>query len=190
MTTSRGAVEGGAPGEDGIDVRVVTRADLLSVFRIEQAVFTQPWPFAAFENLLDAEGFFVATADAAADVGADGIAAADVLGYVVADVLRDHGRDIGHVKDIAVRPGGQGHGVGRRLLRRALRRLATVGASVVKLEVRESNHRAQSLYRSEGFEPVRRVSQYYGDGEDAFVMAVDLGEWIRTANRCDAPEDG
>lgn len=187
MTTSRGA----AAGDDGTDeprIRPAERADLLGVFRIEKAVFTQPWPYAAFEGLLDAPGFLVAEddADARNDGGRDGatagtasIDAGDVLGYVVGDVTPNHGRDIGHVKDLAVRPDAQGTGLGRRLLRASLSELAAAGASVVKLEVREGNHRAQSLYADEGFRPARRIPRYYGDGEAAFVMRLDLGEWIR-----------
>lgn len=171
-------------GEDrppaGVTVRPAERADLLGVFRIEKSVFTQPWPFAAFEKLLDAPAFLVADGEGTeAAEGGDGVAAGGVLGYVVGDVTPNHGRDIGHVKDIAVRPGAQRAGLGRTLLRRALYALASDGASAVKLEVRESNHPAQSLYADEGFEPARRVPRYYGDGEAAFVMVLDVGEWVQ-----------
>ncbi|WP_394354277.1 ribosomal protein S18-alanine N-acetyltransferase [Halorarum salinum] len=186
MTTPSRAVSGGEDadeesvrdGDRGVEVRPATRADLLAVYRIEKSVFAQPWPFAAFEKLLDAPAFLVADGgEAELSVGADGVAAGDVLGYVVGDVTPNHGRDIGHVKDIAVRPDAQGDGLGRRLLRESLRELAVAGATVVKLEVRESNHRAQTLYADEGFEPARRIPRYYADGEPAFVMALDLGSW-------------
>ena len=164
----------------GVSIRHAERADLLGVFRIEKSAFTQPWPFAAFEKLLDAPAFLVAEGSGTeAASGEDGVAAGDVLGYVVGDLAPNHGRDIGHVKDIAVRPGAQGEGLGRALLRRALYTLAGDGASVVKLEVRESNHRAQSLYADEGFDPARRIPRYYGDGEAAFVMLLDVDEWVR-----------
>jgi len=55
-------------------------------------------------------------------------------------------------------------------------RLHAVGVAVV-LEVRESNAAARSLYADEGFDPIRRISNYYRDGEDAFVLVVDLAEW-------------
>lgn len=189
MTTSRGA----AAGDDETDeprIRPADRADLLGVFRIEKAVFTQPWPYAAFEGLLDAPGFLVAEGepggggrpDAGGNAIDDAIDAGDVVGYVVGDVTPNHGRDIGHIKDLAVRPDAQGRGLGRRLLRASLSELAAAGASVVKLEVRESNHRAQDLYDDEGFRPGRRIPRYYGDGEAAFVMRLDLGEWVRKRN--------
>ncbi len=175
---------GGDDSAAPVRLREAGREDLLSVFRIEKAVFDQPWPYAAFEGLLDAPAFLVAeatvsdgpTVDPAASSYTDG---SGILGYVVGDSMPNHGRDIGHIKDFAVRPDAQRDGLGRRLLRQALQRLARVGASVVKLEVRASNRKAQRLYDSEGFEPVRKEPSYYGDGEAAYVMALDLGEWIR-----------
>ena len=179
MTTSRGAAAGDDADGDA-RVRTVERADLLGVFRIEKAVFDQPWPYAAFEQLLDAPAFLVAEGDGPPT--GSRVDAGDVLGYVVGDLTPNHGRDLGHIKDLAVRPDAQGRGLGRRLLRAALRDLAAQGASVVKLEVRESNHRAQELYGDEGFQPARRIPRYYGDGEAAFVMRLDVGDWVRRRN--------
>lgn len=148
-----------------VTVRRVTRADLLAVHRIEQASFGQPWPYDAFENLLEEPAFLVAEREGA------------IAGYAVADVTSNFGRDVGHLKDIAVHPDARGEGIGRQLLRSTLVRLRAQGAMVVKLEVRESNEPARKLYLSEGFEPLRRVPRYYNDGEDAIVMVLDLAEW-------------
>ncbi|WP_058366303.1 ribosomal protein S18-alanine N-acetyltransferase [Haloparvum sedimenti] len=148
-----------------VTVRGARREDLLSVLRIERACFSDPWPYDAFERLVEEPAFLVAVRGGA------------VVGYVVGDVMPNAGRDIGHVKDLAVHPDARGRGIGRRLLRNGLVQLAGAGAVVVKLEVRESNEVARSLYRDEGFEPVRRVGGYYGDGEDAIVLLLDLGKW-------------
>ncbi|MFB6220571.1 MAG: ribosomal protein S18-alanine N-acetyltransferase [Halolamina sp.] len=153
------------PGVEGLTIRQADRADLLAVFRIEKAVFPQPWPFASFEQFLGQPGFLVAVRGGA------------VVGYAVSDVTPNHGRDLGHLKDIAVHPSAQGEGVGRALLERVLLTLSVEGADVVKLEVRESNDTAQSLYEDVGFEPIRRVPGYYDDGEDAYVMVLDVAEW-------------
>ncbi|GAB7009584.1 ribosomal protein S18-alanine N-acetyltransferase [Halorubrum trueperi] len=146
-------------------VRRAELADLLAVVRIERACFSDPWPYDAFERLIDEPAFLVAERD-------DG-----VVGYVIADATPNHGRDIGHIKDLAVRPDARDRGIGRTLLRSALARLRAVGVAVVRLEVRESNEIARSLYAKEGFEPVRRVPGYYRDGEDALVLVLDLAEW-------------
>jgi len=146
-------------------VRPAERADLLAVLSIEKACFSDPWPYAAFERFLGESGFLVAARGN------------DVLGYAVADVTPNFGRDIGHLKDLAVRPDARGRGIGRRLLRATLNALRVQGAAVVKLEVREGNAVARALYADEGFEPVRRVPRYYRDGEDALVLVVDLDGW-------------
>lgn len=173
MTTSRTA-------GDGYTVRAATRADLLDVFRIEQESFPQPWPFAAFERFLDAPGFLVAERvgkqGEAMGRPNDGTESADgdIAGYVVADVVRDHGRDLGHIKDLAVAPAHRGYGVGSTLLTRALTILEAQGAHATKLEVRASNDRAISLYERFGFERRQRMTRYYEDDEHALVLIRDM----------------
>ena len=152
-----------------VRIRRVEQADLLNVFRIEKRCFPQPWPFSAFEQFLDEPGFLVATGE---DDG-------DVFGYVVSDVTPNYGRDIGHVKDLAVHPGARGHGIGRRLLERALSTLTAEGAMLAKLEVRAGNDVALDLYRDVGFRNLREIRGYYEDGENALMMVLDLAEWGR-----------
>ena len=217
---------------DGVSIRSAERADLLSVLRIEQASFPQPWPYQAFEGFLGEPGFLIAVGrdgvdetdgvpaagvghgtgpddgrdaagvgntnvgDGGADAGpladlgaaagaASGVSATaggagvddgEVCGYVVADVVSEFGRTVGHVKDIAVHPDWRGRGVGSRLLDRALSVLAAGGARRAKLEVRAGNREAQTLYRSFGFSPDHVVSGYYDDGEDALLFVADLTE--------------
>lgn len=153
-----------APAErdDGLSIRRAERVDLLAVVSIENASFDQPWPYDAFEGFLGEAGFLVADRDGR------------ILGYVVADVTRTIGRRLGHVKDVAVHPDHRGEGVGTALLSRALAVLAANGADTVKLEVRRSNDDAIGLYREFGFEPLRLIAGYYGDGEDAIVMIRQL----------------
>ncbi|WP_340100331.1 ribosomal protein S18-alanine N-acetyltransferase [Salinibaculum salinum] len=148
-----------SPG-DGLRVRQAERADLLAVHRIEQVSFPQPWPFDAFERYLGEPGFLVADGEA-------------IVGYVVADSVPNHGRPLGHIKDIAVRERHRGAGIGSTLLERALGVLDARGVSSVKLEVRESNTGAQRLYREFGFVHRRTVPRYYSDGEDALVLVCD-----------------
>ncbi len=148
--------------ERSIAVREAVQADLLAVFRIEKGSFPQPWPFSAFESFLGEPAFLVACADGR------------VIGYVVADSVPNHGRSIGHVKDLAVSPNRRGEGVATRLLSRALSALAREGVCRVKLEVREGNEPALALYRQFGFERQRRIPRYYADGETALVMVRSI----------------
>jgi ribosomal-protein-alanine N-acetyltransferase len=159
-----------------VRVREAERADLLAVFHIEQEAFPQPWPFSAFEKFLGESAFLVAQVTDAesprevATIGDDG----RVVGYVVADVVPNHGDGIGHVKDLAVAEECRGEGVGTRLLSGSLRELAAQGAGSVKLEVRRSNDAARSLYEQFGFEHHGTVPRYYENGEDALVMVREF----------------
>ena len=81
--------------------------------------------------------------------------------------------DEAHLVTIAVGPGQRGRGLGELLLISMLDLACILGARVMTLEVRVSNHVAQSLYRKYGFknEGVRR--RYYSDnGEDALIMTT------------------
>lgn len=168
--------------EDDVQVRQATQADLLAVLRIERASFPQPWPFSAFERYLDEPGFLVAVNGGAKGGQHGRIAQSDaqraesVVGYVVADLVPNHGRPLGHVKDIAVHPDCRGEGVGSTLLARALAVLDGHGAQSVKLEVRASNDTALGLYDEFGFQYLRTIPRYYDDGEDALILVVDLDE--------------
>ena len=141
-----------------LTIRPVERADLLEIYRIERASFPQPWPYSVMERHLEAAAFFVAIDENRED---------RLAGYVIAD---DPGFGVGHVKDLAVHPDRRGEGIGRTLLERALATLDTLGTRRTRLEVRESNGPAQSLYRSCGFRDARIIAGYYEDGEDALVM--------------------
>ncbi|WP_244605545.1 ribosomal protein S18-alanine N-acetyltransferase [Halorussus marinus] len=158
----------GVGDETDVQVRQAVQADLLAVLRIERKSFPQPWPFSAFERYLGEPGFLVAVDDARDDES--------VVGFVVADLVPNHGRPLGHVKDIAVHPDCRGRGLGRTLLARALAVLGEHGAHTVKLEVRESNDVARSLYEEFGFEHLRRLPRYYDDGEDALILVVEVDE--------------
>lgn len=150
-------------GEDSLSIRQAQRADLLAVVRIENVSFSQPWPHDAFETFLGEPGFLVAI---------DGNQS--IVGYVVSDVTPNYGRNLGHVKDIAVHPDHRGAGIGSALLTRALSVLGAYDADSIKLEVRPSNNDARRLYRSFGFDPLRRVPGYYDNDEDAIVMIYEL----------------
>lgn len=149
-----------APSTGRLHIREAERADLLAVYRIEQEAFPQPWPFTAFEQYLGEPGFLVADDRT-------------IAGYVVADAVSTHAAPIGHIKDLAVHEDRRREGIGTLLLTSALDVLDSQVDSV-KLEVRESNETAIELYEEHGFEYLRRLGEYYSNGEDALVMVRDL----------------
>lgn len=78
---------------------------------------------------------------------------------------------------LAVAPGHQRRGVGRRLLEEFLERARNNGIARVHLEVRDGNP-AVGMYRGGGFSPVGRRRNYYRgeDGKrfDAITLACHL----------------
>jgi ribosomal-protein-alanine N-acetyltransferase len=80
-----------------------------------------------------------------------------------------------HINNIAVRPRHRRSGIGGALLCAALEGGAKVGARLCILEVRASNHAAQTLYERHGFRIVGRRAGYYSEPpEDALVMSRAL----------------
>jgi ribosomal-protein-alanine N-acetyltransferase len=144
----------------GLSIREAQRADLLAVYQIETDAFPQPWPFGAFEQYLGQSGFLVATDSA-------------VKGYVVGDRVLNHGRPVGHIKNLAVHEDARGQGIGKLLLARAIDTLDEQGVDAYKLEVREGNERARALYRSCGFEHRATIQGYYNDDENALLFVRD-----------------
>jgi ribosomal-protein-alanine N-acetyltransferase len=93
-----------------------------------------------------------------------------VIGYVG---LRFHSAEA-HVSTIAVHPDWRGKGLGELLLLTAIEQARALGSSVLSLEVRASNRVAQALYRKYGFHFGSVHRGYYQDGEDAWLMEVDV----------------
>jgi ribosomal-protein-alanine N-acetyltransferase len=83
-----------------------------------------------------------------------------------------------HVVSIAVMEGYRRRGLGRALVSQAMRRgREAYGAGEGYLEVRVGNEAAIGLYDGLGFRKVKRNYGYYMDGEDAWVMAVELSRF-------------
>ena len=79
-----------------------------------------------------------------------------------------------HVTTIGVSPEHRRRGIARRLLEHVERALKRKGLSTVVLEVRVGNDGAQNLYRRSGYAVVQRISSYYNNGEDGFLMMKSL----------------
>ena len=80
----------------------------------------------------------------------------------------------GHVISIAILPGHQREGIGYALMREAMEAMLNYKAKECYLEVRASNMPAVSLYRKMRFEITRTITEYYADGESAYLMARKL----------------
>lgn len=147
--------------EDAPVVREMRPGDVPFVAEIERRSFAVPWSEETFRRLLR-----VGETRAWTAAGPDG----EVAGYAVS-WSRRRGAQLGN---LAVAPERRREGLGRRLVRTAVRAAAADGAEHLLLEVRESNRAALRLYRTAGFRLLGRKRGYYRcPVEDALVMGVD-----------------
>jgi ribosomal-protein-alanine N-acetyltransferase len=82
--------------------------------------------------------------------------------------------DEAHIVNIGVTNEHRGNGLGELLLIAAVEHAQEQGASMVTLEVRESNFIARNLYRKYGFTERGLRKAYYSDNrEDAVIMTTE-----------------
>lgn len=142
--------------------RFMEEKDIDDVLRIEQASFTTPWTREAFQHEMTQNRFAVYVV-----LEEDG----QVIGYCGSWVVVDEV----HITNVAIHPDYRGQKLGEALMRNMIEVGIGLGAVSMTLEVRVSNHVAQSLYRKLGFQDGGIRKNYYTDlQEDALVMWVNL----------------
>ena len=65
-------------------------------------------------------------------------------------------------------------GIGRVLVEESIKGIKSKKCDEYHLEVRCSNNEAVRLYEKLGFIIRQQLNAYYRDGEDAFLMAIEL----------------
>ncbi|MEY3973604.1 MAG: hypothetical protein RJA71_916 [Actinomycetota bacterium] len=78
------------------------------------------------------------------------------------------------VLTVAVLPDFRRQGIAREFMRQIGEWAKDRGASALMLEVEKSNSAAIELYRSLGYMQISVRMDYYGPGQDAFVMRKEL----------------
>jgi ribosomal protein S18 acetylase RimI-like enzyme len=79
-----------------------------------------------------------------------------------------------HLTTIGVAPEHRRRGLATRLLNHLDEVLRIKGVSMIVLELRVSNFEAKGLYIDAGYSLVNRLTKYYSDGEDCFLMVKSL----------------
>ena len=151
-----------------IALRAMTAADLAEVVSIERASFLRPWTPDAFRHEL---GLPFSRALIAHPVEVPTTVAGYVVFWHVADEV--------HVLDLAVDAAYRRRGIGRLLAQEVVDGARWVRASLITLEVAETNHAARELYAALGFQPTQLRRDYYGDGRHALVMQRRLDDTVR-----------
>ncbi len=149
-------------GDKYFKIRYMVKEDIDDVLKVEQSSFAVPWTRTAFVNELTTNKFahylVIETAE-------------EIIGYCGLWVVVDEAQ----ITNIAIYPAYRGLKLGEQLLLHVLELARTLQATKMTLEVRVSNHIAQSLYTKLGFQPGGIRKNYYTDNqEDALVMWVEL----------------
>lgn len=77
--------------------------------------------------------------------------------------------------NIAIDEKFRNHGLGKFLLSYLIKSFKEIGVKTIFLEVRVSNLAAEKLYKKIGFKVINVRDNYYLDGEDAYLMVLDIG---------------
>ena len=140
----------------------LTVVDLGAVLAIENAAYEFPWTRGNFIDALAAGNHAQGLRDAAGTLCAYCVAMAGVQEM--------------HLLNLTVAPPYQHRGLARLMLDALVAASGAADARWLWLEVRESNQRAQVVYRRYGFEPIGVRRGYYpaagGQREDAIVMRL------------------
>ena len=152
---------------DGFTLRSMTESDIDAIHALEVSTNPHPWTPGIIRNCLT-------TGDRCwvLEQG-DKLAGYTVTMFAVGE---------GHLQNIAIAPDFQRQGLGQKLMSFITDDLKGLGAEVIFLEVRASNHKAIELYLKNDFTEVGRRNNYYpcyypcakGGREDALVMVRDL----------------
>ena len=142
-------------------ISAATANEAAEIEALERACFPAPWRREFFESELIAEGRYNRVVKNA--VG-------EVIGYLFSMYYLDEM----HINKIAVRSPERRLGIATALMQACTDFARSVRIRSISLEVRQSNHSAQSFYRELNFRPLYVRPNYYPDGEAAVVMAVNL----------------
>ncbi|MDT8382701.1 MAG: ribosomal protein S18-alanine N-acetyltransferase [Brevefilum sp.] len=147
--------------------RPMTTSDLDQVAAVDRAAFPTPWPKDAFLYEIKRGRNSVCWVAEQAESGGKIQVVASIVIWLVLDEA--------HIGTLAVKPGYRGQKIGQKLLALTLLECQQRGARQAMLEVRQSNHAAQALYRKFGFEAVGLRKDYYKDThEDAVLMTLGM----------------
>jgi [ribosomal protein S18]-alanine N-acetyltransferase len=163
-----------------VEIRDAIGRDLARINEIERLAYATPWSLKSFERelTLPFSRILVASVNANKFVSpTSGSANSDDapnLDGLVGFLCRWLVADECHILNVAVHPEFRRRGVGLYLLNSTITEAIVKEASCVTLEVRRANVAARQLYRKLKFEERRLRRHYYGPGEDAIVMELQL----------------
>jgi len=150
-------------------LRPATTEDVPKVLQIEKKVHSFPWTEEHFSlELTKPYSHFLLLTDDETDT--------EIAGYIVCWLMFDECQVLNIVVDLPYR----GLGLAKEMVRKAVLLASKKNIKKVVLEVRKSNLAAIQLYQGLSFTITHIRKNFYGDGEDAYQMTLNLeGELLR-----------
>jgi ribosomal-protein-alanine N-acetyltransferase len=144
-------------------VRAYRASDLDALYRLDQVCFPPGVAYsraeiAAYLRRLDSKAWVAEST---------GEPAREIAGFVIASCDR---RREGHIITLDVAPAWRRRSVGSMLMETAETWVGHRGGTAVFLETAEDNLTAQAFYLRRGYTRLRRIEDYYGKGEAAWLM--------------------
>ncbi|MCW4047776.1 MAG: ribosomal protein S18-alanine N-acetyltransferase [Candidatus Bathyarchaeota archaeon] len=109
------------------------------------------------------------------DYNSIGLAArvdSEIVGFAIARVDIRRNMRFGHILTVDVVPAYRRKGIARKLLTQIEDILGQKGAKECRLEVRENNAAALSLYEKLGYKKVGKLEKYYGDAHGLYLRKI------------------
>ena len=143
--------------KSNITIRPASLNDLEQVYSIELNAFLEPYPKELLRLLLflSPRTFLVVEVNKS------------VVGYVIGVIRKGY---LGHIISVAIEEKFRRKGLGKLLMRTLEDNLLASNCYIFRLEVRESNFIARSLYLALDYKDAYIIPNYYRDGESAIVM--------------------
>ncbi len=152
--------------------------DFETLLAIDQSCFTPEIAYSAFElkTYIKRKSSFALVAEATESEKSDepGPSGAANRRPIVAFIIAEHSRSIGHIITIDVRAEARRHRVGSVLLGETEKRLRMLQCNVVRLETAVDNISALSFYKRHGYHVIKTIPRYYSNGVDALLLEKDL----------------
>ena len=141
-----------------MSLQLVNYKDLKQIVKIEKDTNEYPWSLHNFKSSLDAGNSSIVLKKENR-----------ILGYAFFSIAATDS----HLLNITVSSNYQGKGYGRKILEKVILQSSLLGATVIFLEVRISNHRAINFYEKFGFKRDAIRYEYYEGTpkEDALLMS-------------------
>jgi ribosomal-protein-alanine N-acetyltransferase len=132
------------------------------IIKIEKETFPIPWSSDSFmfRHKVEPKFFLVA------------VTGDKVVAYTVGSIV-SKGQSVGHIMNLAVMKTMRRQGIGSLMLGRLEDMFREAKILTVYLEARVSNSNAVRLYKSRGYQKVKKLQRYYHD-EDGILMAKHI----------------